>query len=180
MIYVITFIVAVYSWTLAEYVLHRFLGHELKARTPFKVEHMEHHKQKDYFAKNWMKALSAIVAGSGMFGVLSLVFPLEFSLTYTCGFLTGYMGYEYFHRYFHIAAPTTKLGIKLRKHHFYHHFSNPNLNHGVTTTFWDKVFNTYYEPATVDIHQRFAMDWLKNSPEQYAKDYVIKSKTAYT
>lgn len=178
--YIILFIISAYSWTLAEYCLHRFLGHETKWNNLFKQEHMEHHRRKDFFASPYKKALSATVVGSTMFGSIYLLLGFKIALTIIIGFLTGYMAYEFFHYYFHVAAPRNKWGVKLRKHHFYHHFTDPRMNHGVTTTFWDKVFNTYVEPERVDIHQRFAMDWLKDKPEQYSKDYVIKSKTAYT
>lgn len=148
--------------------------------TPFKVEHLKHHKHKEYFAKNWMKALSALIAAVVVFSIASLFMKYDYALTFSLGFIFGYISYEYFHRSFHINAPSTKLGAKLRKHHFYHHFSNPNMNHGVTTTFWDKIFKTYYYPKQVNVHQRFAMNWLIEAPDKYNRDYIIKSKTAYT
>ena len=41
----------VVSWSLLEYVIHRWLGHDGRFRgNPFGVEHVRHHAEGNYFA----------------------------------------------------------------------------------------------------------------------------------
>ena len=78
-------------------------------------------------------------------GVISfLIFGSLTAMFFVVGLIGMYLIYEYTHRIYHISEPYIRYGLKMRKHHFYHHFQKPNLNHGVTTGFWDRVFGTYY------------------------------------
>jgi sterol desaturase/sphingolipid hydroxylase (fatty acid hydroxylase superfamily) len=180
MIYILIAALGFVAWTLTEYSLHRFLGHEAKFKNLFKMEHMAHHANKDYFAPAWMKLIVATAIGTGMYFTLNLVFSFEITVVFTGAFISSFLGYEFYHYYLHVVPPRTRLGKELRKHHFYHHFTNPMLNHGVTTTFWDKVFGTYKKTDVVQVHKNFAMDWLKQNQDYYKSDYVVKETTPFT
>ncbi|HQD13549.1 MAG TPA: sterol desaturase family protein, partial [Chitinophagales bacterium] len=82
-----------------------------------------------------------------------------------------YFLYEYTHRVFHIREPLIRYGLKMRKHHFYHHFGNPKLNHGVTTAFWDRVFGTYTKPDVVKVPNKLTMVWLKDNRHGLKQKY---------
>ena len=178
--HLLTLFLGIISWTLAEYLIHRFLGHELQIQTLFKKEHMEHHGNKDYFAPLWMKLIAATVIGSAMYFVIQFIIPTAYALSFTLSFILSFLSYEYFHYYVHIATPSTKIGLLLRKHHFYHHFENPKVNHGVTTRIWDRLFKTYLAPRQVSVHKNFAMDWLKQNQNEYEHDFIIKETTRFT
>jgi hypothetical protein len=105
MIYVLVAALGFVTWTLTEYTLHRFLGHELRIKTLFKVEHMTHHANKDYFAPLWMKFVAAAVIGSSMYFVLSFLLPSLINLTFTISFISSFLGYEMYHYIVHAVPP---------------------------------------------------------------------------
>ncbi|MEL6180069.1 MAG: sterol desaturase family protein, partial [Myxococcota bacterium] len=99
-------------------------------------------------------------------------------IAFTLGFLLSYVGYEVLHRRVHTHPPVGPYGRWARKHHFYHHFSRPNLNHGVTSPIWDVVFGTLETPEMVRVPAKKAMSWLLDPEtgdvaEAYAADYVL-------
>lgn len=174
------FLLGCAAWTLAEYLLHRFLGHEWKFQNKFRIEHQKHHQKKNYFASNLDKLLVSMAA-IFILGVFLLpIFGIYKSAYFIIGFLITYLAYEFFHRSLHVRAPKTKIGKALCRHHFYHHFGNGAMNHGVTTRFWDKVFKTYKEVDLVRIHQDYAMDWLCENGKiksEFAKEYELVKST---
>jgi len=154
-------------WSPLEYGIHRFLGHEWTFRNKFRKEHQKHHYLKDYFAGAVDKVLAAVPIMT-VFFLLGLFFVNWMtSLLFAFAFLVSYLLYEKVHKDLHVKAPKTKLGRILRKHHFYHHFMDPSVNHGVTTVFWDMVFRTYVVPEKVDVPENFRMDWLTDDNQDY-------------
>jgi sterol desaturase/sphingolipid hydroxylase (fatty acid hydroxylase superfamily) len=149
------------SWTLAEYMLHRFWGH-MVPKGLFYREHTRHHFKKDYFA-SWVDKLMMVVTVSALLGSTSVwLMGWLYGLTYLVSFLSMYLYYEHFHAYIHFNGPTNKYAAKMASHHFYHHYIDETQNHGVTTDFWDKVFRTYVKVKDMDIPvpQKFAMNWI--------------------
>lgn len=54
--------------------------------------------------------------------------------------------YEFVHCIQHLAyKPKSKLLAEMKKRHMAHHFHDENGNYGITTFFWDKLFNTFYD-----------------------------------
>lgn len=152
-------------WTLLEYLMHRFLGHEHKGRNFFKDEHQLHHRRANYFAPVYKKILLAVVVSAGLALLLNLFLPLLAVVLFISGMLGMYVLYEATHFRFHNADPTLPVFVILRKHHFYHHFHDPKVNHGVTTRFWDRVFGTFERVESVRVPKRFTMDWLLSEGE---------------
>ena len=161
----ISFLIGVVLWTFMEYVIHRFLGHEHKGKNPFKLEHLEHHKKVHYFAPAWKKTAMAIVVAGILFAFANLMLDWKYALSFVIGLVGMYGLYEATHARFHRKGPVAKPFIILRKHHFYHHFHQPKLNHGVTTRFWDRVFGTFHRVETVKVPRKMTMDWLMNGDE---------------
>ena len=177
-------IIAVYAvlgalaWTLTEYVLHRFHGHEAKGKNEFSREHLKHHAVKDYFGPTRRKLQVSIPIHVGMLGVLWLLGGPAFALAFTGGFAATYVGSELLHRRLHTHAPWEAYGRWARKHHFHHHFGNPDKNHGVTSPLWDIVFGTLDRPETVRVPPKMAMRWLfageaTEVREDLAADFVL-------
>ncbi|MBK7504004.1 MAG: sterol desaturase family protein [Bacteroidetes bacterium] len=87
--------------------------------------------------------------------------------------------YESTHFRYHSAEPLVKPFILLRKHHFYHHFHNPKVNHGVTTRFWDRVFGTFECIEKVKVPKSMSMDWLVEEnkiKDKYSKHFHLNSR----
>ncbi len=161
----------VITWTLLEYVIHRFLGHMKKGKNPVRLEHQRHHAEAHYFAPMWKKLILATLVLSTSTLLTGLIFTFEMGFLFSLGLAGMYFLYEYTHRVFHIREPLIRYGLKMRKHHFYHHFGNPKLNHGVTTAFWDRVFGTYTKPDVVKVPNKLTMVWLKDNRHGLKQKY---------
>lgn len=98
-------------------------------------------------------------------GIGSLVLPLLVTVAFLVGFFGMGTLYEYTHYRYHSKNPVAKIFIVLRKHHFYHHFHNPKVNHGVTSRIWDRVFGTFIPVEKVNIPHHMLMDWLVDNNE---------------
>lgn len=177
MTHVLAFVIGGLGWTLAEYLLHRFLMHSMRGRGLPSREHLTHHARRDYFAGAPQKALFSVVVTAIMLPVAALVLGLPHALTLQGGFIATYLFYEWLHRRAHTHGPRGRYGRWLRRHHFYHHFGHPLQNHGVTTPVWDHLFGTNVEPEVIRVPRRLAMRWLL-TPEgeldpAFAADYVL-------
>lgn len=172
MIKVILFLVAgIAFWTLTEYIIHRFLGHQKKGKQIIKKEHQRHHAEAHYFAPLIKKIALAIAVLSFTTLVTGLLFTFKMGFLFSLGFAGMYFIYEVTHRRFHIREPLIRYGLRMRKHHFYHHFGNPNVNHGVTTAIWDRIFGTFKRPTIVKVPNKMAMTWLKDNNQQLKPKY---------
>jgi sterol desaturase/sphingolipid hydroxylase (fatty acid hydroxylase superfamily) len=174
------FSIGILCWPILEYMLHRFLGHDLKIKTLFKKEHTRHHAETNYFAPLKLKILAAIPVCTLAILFLSYVTnSLQTGMIFTAGFLAMFSLYEWVHWTIHAKAPKTKLGMKLRKHHLAHHFHNPKMNHGVTTTIIDKLVGTYLPVSIVKVPKSIPLPWLFEPGKQtidpkFAEHFQIK------
>ncbi|MAQ16964.1 MAG: hypothetical protein CMN30_19495 [Sandaracinus sp.] len=163
MILVLAAFLGALTWSLLEYCIHRWAGHDRRFRkNVFAKEHTAHHSQGDYFAPAWKKGLAFVAA-------LALVAPPAMALAgfaaglaYALGLAGFYLAYETLHRMEHVHAGIGPYGRWARRHHFHHHFVNPRANHGVTSPLWDHVFGTYEKPATIPVPEKLAMRWLRD------------------
>lgn len=94
------------------------------------------------------------------------------ALAFVAGFAGMYLLYEMTHKRYHTTKPLIKPFIILRKHHFYHHFHNPNMNHGVTTRFWDRIFRTFQHVEVVKVPKQMSMDWLVDDNNKIRPAYI--------
>ena len=149
-------LLGVLTWTLLEYLIHRWMGHDRRFRkSPFGVEHVRHHIEGDYFAPTWKK----LIVAAGFVGVTMLLgAPAAFVL----GLVTCYGAYEWLHRREHTHAGIGPYGRWARRHHFHHHFVDGRTNHGVTSPIWDLVFGTYQQPTTIRVPAKLCMVWLRD------------------
>jgi sterol desaturase/sphingolipid hydroxylase (fatty acid hydroxylase superfamily) len=112
------------AWTLAEYIVHRFVLHAIAP-----VQHGIHHAHpKDAIDKIFWQIWIAFVVAYMTTGGAVLA-----------GGLVAYAFYLFAHYSAH--HKPALLPASLLKHHLDHHrFANRNF--GVTTRFWDRVFGT--------------------------------------
>jgi sterol desaturase/sphingolipid hydroxylase (fatty acid hydroxylase superfamily) len=159
------------SWTLIEYVLHRFLGHDKRTQPNFfSREHTRHHGEGNYFAPAWKKALAAVGASAVIAPVAILLGGVAVGSAYTAGLILMYLSYEWVHLRAHTHPGIGGYGRFLRRHHFSHHFTNPRKNHGVTTPIWDFVFGTFEPVERIRVPRRLAMVWLVDPETREPRD----------
>jgi len=149
----------VLTWSLMEYVIHRFLGHRYK-RNPFGVEHVRHHIEGNYFAPTWKKMIAAAVFVAVTIGPAVGLLGGDLGIAYVIGLVGFYGVYEWLHRREHTHAGIGAYGRWARRHHFHHHFVDGRTNHGVTSPIWDLVFGTYRRPSVIRVPRRLCMTWL--------------------
>jgi sterol desaturase/sphingolipid hydroxylase (fatty acid hydroxylase superfamily) len=114
----------VIGWTLAEYVVHRFVLHYLAPR-----EHGLHHANPN----------GAVLT---IFWQIWICFALVYLIAdgaFVAGALVAYAWYLFVHHFAHHCP--NKLPLPLLEHHQSHH-RFATRNYGVSTTLWDHVFGT--------------------------------------
>lgn len=168
------------GWSLLEYLLHRFLGHERRTwPNAFAMEHTRHHGEGDYFAPTWKKALVALVGVPIVSGLAAIVVGATLGVAFGASFVATYALYEVVHRRAHTHRGRGAYGRHLRRHHFHHHFGNPRANHGVTSPLWDWVFGTFEVPGRIRVPEQLCMRWLIDPRtgdvfEDLARDYALR------
>jgi sterol desaturase/sphingolipid hydroxylase (fatty acid hydroxylase superfamily) len=172
------------SWTLLEYIIHRWMGHDRRfRRSPFGVEHLRHHVEGSYFAPSWKKAFAAAIVGAVLLVPATAIAGRALGTAYVAGLLACYAAYEALHRLEHTYAGFGAYGRWARRHHFHHHFVDGRRNHGVTSPIWDHVFGTYERPSTIDVPPKLVMAWLVDPAtgevrREHAATYRIAHKAA--
>ena len=181
---ILTTLAGIGSWTLAEYLLHRFLGHDRRTwPNPFAAEHTRHHSEGNYFAPAWKKAIVTLVAVPAVTAIAALALGLELGAIYGVAFVGMYVTYEVLHRRLHTHRGLGAYGRYLRRHHFHHHFGNPQTNHGVTSPIWDVAFRTWQAPGRIRVPAKLQMRWLvdpqtRDVYEDLSADYELLRRPA--
>ena len=171
---VLAALLGVLGWTFTEYMFHRFLGHEYAKYTEFGTQHLQHHRDQDYFAPASAKAKLSVVV-SVLIGLVAV--PLAgwtHGVVFTASLVSSYLIYEFIHRDLHVRAPSGAYGRWARRHHMAHHHTSPGLNHGVTSPIWDIVFGTRTTSDSVRVPKAKAPVWLREAKDdRYAADYQL-------
>ncbi|MBR9758076.1 MAG: fatty acid hydroxylase [Algicola sp.] len=136
-------------WTLAEYLLHRYLFHWVNENRFVQRFHFIMHGSHHEFPKDKQRLLMPPVPGlilaSMLFGVFYVIFLIagytHLVYGFFPGFFLGYLMYSFVHRAIHVRRPPKRFK-NLWLHHNLHHYQYPNKAFGVSNTFWDKVFGT--------------------------------------
>lgn len=158
---VIAALLGVLGWSLAEYCIHRWLGHDKRfIRNIFGKEHTAHHSRGNYFAPSWKKAIAAAFGAAILIGPALAVAETANAIAFVTGFVGFYLTYEILHRLEHVWQGVGPYARWARRHHFHHHFHAPDKNHGVTSPIWDWVFGTYTRPDVIRVPEKLQMQWL--------------------
>ena len=171
-----------FAWSFTEYAMHNWNGHLGKGRFVFSREHLAHHAKFDH-RSTWAARLhTAIPLLSSVLTLGWLVAGLWLGFVFTAGLSLGYLGYSWLHHDLHVSAPKTAYGRWVRRHHFYHHFSDSSANHGVTSPLWDWVFRTYRSPGLIEVPKNRMMPWLGDKDtatisSEHAAHYTIKRRS---
>lgn len=142
------FSLGVVVWTLAEYVLHRFIFH-LKPKSKFGERihflfHGVHHDYPNDSKRLVMVPSISIPLALVFYGLFYLILGKALVAPFFVGFVIGYLAYDMTHYAVHHANFKSKYFRKLKEHHMRHHFQDPEHGFGVSNRFWDVVFGTKY------------------------------------
>lgn len=145
------FLAGLFLWTLAEYLLHRFLFH-FPARTPRQERilflfHGIHHAQPQVKTRLVMPLPVSIPLALVFFGLFWLVLDVALGIGWFLGpafsgFLVGYLIYDLMHYAEHHFAMRRGVFKAIKRYHMQHHYKTPNQRFGVSSPLWDYVFGT--------------------------------------
>lgn len=145
-LYIAYFTAALLFWTLTEYVLHRFLFHWVPSSAWGKrlhfIFHGVHHDYPNDALRLVMPASVSIPLAAAFYFLFSLVFTGGALLAFFSGFIVGYLFYDLSHYAIHHANFKSGLWKKMKQHHMYHHYTDPNRGYGVSSKLWDKIFQS--------------------------------------
>jgi sterol desaturase/sphingolipid hydroxylase (fatty acid hydroxylase superfamily) len=138
----------VLSWTLIEYVLHRFIFH-YNARSDagrkfVYAAHLSHHET-PRTANNFFSSLVISLPIATAYVLLAWIVTgsLHAAAYLFAGLAAGYLCYEWLHFQAHHRRPRLRLLRYLRKYHLLHHYQTPELRFGVTSPLLDMLMGTF-------------------------------------
>ncbi len=140
------FALGVLAWTLAEYVLHRYVFHWLRD-TPrgHRIHFLLHGVHHDYpnDGDRLVMPLGFSVPLSVIFyGLFCGVVGRGFGEPFFGGFVVGYLMYDGTHYAIHHFKQRTRVGKWIKRHHMLHHHLDHDGGFGVSSPLWDIVFGT--------------------------------------
>jgi sterol desaturase/sphingolipid hydroxylase (fatty acid hydroxylase superfamily) len=135
-----------FIWTLAEYILHRFVFHfegegPIAQRLHFLI-HGLHHADPIDPSRLVMPPVASLILGAVLYSVFRGILGPDLIEPFFAFFVIGYLCYDYIHFAVHHFTPRTRFGKFLKQSHMQHHYVSPNSRWGVSSPFWDYVFGT--------------------------------------
>jgi sterol desaturase/sphingolipid hydroxylase (fatty acid hydroxylase superfamily) len=141
---IIYFLLGFLSWTLAEYILHRFVYHKIKDASYDKgfhyMFHGIHHAYPNDKSKTVLPPLPSLVIAVLFLGLFYLLLGGK-ALAFSPGFVMGYSIYMWIHTMVHRLPMPNKFNFWW-KHHNIHHYQQHDRAFGVSSPLWDYVFRT--------------------------------------
>lgn len=134
------------SWTLAEYLLHRFLLHG-SSPAP-RREHAKHHRDTRALVSTPLLTIPLIALA--IWAALAAATSIGIAALATFGL---YAGYNYFvvvhhmqHSHPELLARSRFFGRNLRLHELHHR--HPETHFGISSALWDRAFGTMSETTS--------------------------------
>ena len=149
------FFVGFFSWSFAEYLMHRFLYHKIEDATYNTgiqyLFHGIHHEYPNDKTRLVLPVIPSLAIASIFFGIFYLLMG-KYAFIFGPGFLMGYTSYMTVHYTIHKVKPPKRFNFWWTYHNI-HHFQQHDRAFGVTSPIWDYVFRTYPEKGrkTVDV-----------------------------
>ena len=143
------FLTGLLTWTLTEYLLHRFVFHyEPKTNLGKQLHFLMHGVHHDYPNDSLRLVMPPVISlplALAFYALFYLILGERQLPPFFAGFITGYICYDMIHYATHHASmKATPMGLWLKQHHMRHHYQTDDLYYGVSTPLWDYVFGTMW------------------------------------
>lgn len=137
---------ALVTWTLTEYLAHRFVFH-FPASNRFSrwlvfMFHGVHHDAPRDKTRLVMPPAGAVLLMLVIWGLFSLLIPRPWLEPFVAFFVIGYLAYDYIHYATHHFPMRSAAARQLKQYHMQHHFSGESGRFGVSSPLWDIIFRT--------------------------------------
>ena len=127
-----------FCWTFIEYFVHRFLMHRRSKGEYYKSDHFLHHTTP---GKIFVGTVRRIVYTSTAVVLTIISIVASKFLLLPAGIAMGFAVYINMHRILHRRSAARWFG-RLQRFHMQHHLGQTGKCYGVTSTLWDRIFNT--------------------------------------
>lgn len=132
------------TWTLFEYVLHRFVFHVRVTSEPLRVVqllvHAHHHTHPE--DKRRLTATPWQIGSILVPVALTTASLGETRWPFFAGFVLGWVAYEAIHYASHHLDVRRGPLAAIKRHHLAHHHRSPRARWGISSPLWDRVFRT--------------------------------------
>jgi sterol desaturase/sphingolipid hydroxylase (fatty acid hydroxylase superfamily) len=147
----------IFSWTLFEYIVHRYLFHiDLRSErmnTILFMTHGVHHHDPNDDTRNLMPLAVSLPIAAVLYwvGYVTALFAGldQIGQAVMFGFFSGYVIYDLIHYACHQWPMRHPVLRAIKKHHMRHHFRDDASNFGVSSGLWDLAFGTLHRPGPV-------------------------------
>jgi len=137
------------SWSIVEYIIHRFIFHIATDSTLWNYFHffahgIHHLTPNDSTRLTFPPTFSGVIA-LALTWVPGTVFSVETGIhAFLAGLATGFVLYDTAHYYYHHGDATwlPQFLQKMKSTHLNHHYKDDTANFGVTSPLFDWVFGT--------------------------------------
>ena len=139
------FPLGVLSWTLLEYIIHRYVFHyEPKSHFGKQLHFIVHGVHHDYpnDSRRLVMPPSISIPLAIVFWVLFAITFGRFAPPISAGFGFGYVCYDSIHFAIHHFAMKRGVWSWLKQYHLHHHYKDDHAGYGVSSPLWDYVFRT--------------------------------------
>lgn len=147
------YIFGLITWTLVEYLLHRYLFHIddyfLSMKRIHYILHGVHHEHPGDPERFFMAPVPGTFIAFVLFVIWYSIIG-QYAFSFMAGLTNGYLLYSYIHYTIH-SHPANPLFYKPWSHHAKHHFKHPDKAFGVSSPIWDMIFGTM-PPKNKDQH----------------------------
>ena len=145
-------LLGIFTWTLTEYCLHRFLFHYPARSRAGKwlvyLFHGNHHDDPRDKTRLVMPPAGAIPIMAVLSLLFGLVSPSPWIEPFCAFFIVGYLIYDYIHYATHHFPMRNRAAKYLKHYHLKHHYSGETGRYGVSSPFWDVIFRSTGAPHT--------------------------------
>ena len=143
------FILGLFVWSAAEYILHRFVFHYVpKGKTGLRLHFILHGVHHDYPSDRLrlvMPPSVSLILAVIFYYFFSLFFSLPHLHAFFPAFVLGYLVYDITHYAIHHFNFKGNFWKEVKRHHMLHHYSEPDKGYGVTSKLWDYIFQTTFK-----------------------------------
>jgi sterol desaturase/sphingolipid hydroxylase (fatty acid hydroxylase superfamily) len=144
----ITWAFGIISWTIFEYIAHRWIFHmtpegETGKKIAYILHGNHHHYPRDK-QRLFMPPVPSLIISSIIFSIQYLVMG-KVAFMFFPGFILGYLIYGSMHYAIHAWNPPFKFMKPLWRNHHLHHYKDQHRGFGVSTTIWDRLFGTMWD-----------------------------------
>lgn len=137
---ILFFICGAFTWTLVEYLIHRFLFHIEAGRFQYLIHGVHHEFPRDK-ERLMMPPLPGLIVVLFFFVCWYLLFH-EMVYAFMSGFVFCYVIYTFIHYIIHAWKPVKGFKYLWTHHHRHHNPAFEHTSYGVSSPLWDYIFGT--------------------------------------